>query len=60
MKTIYSTTYDEPFGYRSVIFISLLQSKGYTNLINVAGGFEAIQENGTIKTTEYVCPTTLL
>lgn len=47
-------------GYRSVIFISLLQSKGYTNLINVAGGFEAIQEDGTIKTTEYVCPTTLL
>ena len=47
-------------GYRSVIFISLLHSKGYKNLINVAGGFKAIEETGEFKLTEYVCPTTML
>ncbi|PCJ24067.1 MAG: MBL fold metallo-hydrolase [Flavobacteriales bacterium] len=47
-------------GYRSVIAISILQSKGYFNLTNVEGGFEKIKEYETIQTTEYVCPTTML
>lgn len=47
-------------GYRSVIFISLLHAKGYRNLINVEGGFKAIQDAEAFKLTEYVCPTTLL
>jgi hydroxyacylglutathione hydrolase len=47
-------------GYRSVVFISILQARGYRNLINVKGGFNAIKESGKFKTTDYVCPTTLL
>ncbi len=45
-------------GYRSVIAISLLKKNGYTNLIDVAGGFAALSETAIPKTT-YVCPTTL-
>ncbi|GAA4272875.1 MBL fold metallo-hydrolase [Aquimarina gracilis] len=45
-------------GYRSVIAASILKSRGIHNLIDVAGGFAAIKEVG-IKTTDYVCPTTL-
>lgn len=47
-------------GYRSMIFTSILRSKGYKNLIDVDGGFGAIKESGKFEVTEYVCPTTLL
>lgn len=47
-------------GYRSMIFISILQARGYRNLIDVAGGFKAIKDLDKFKITEYVCPTTLL
>jgi hydroxyacylglutathione hydrolase len=47
-------------GYRSMIFASVLRARGYDNLIDVKGGFKAIKENGNIKVTDYVCPTTLL
>jgi hydroxyacylglutathione hydrolase len=47
-------------GYRSLIFISILQARGYRNLVDVAGGFKAMQESGKYKTTDFVCPTTLL
>ena len=46
-------------GYRSMIFISILRARGYENLMDVAGGFNAIKANTKIKTTDYVCPTTL-
>jgi len=45
-------------GYRSVIAASILKSRGIHNLIDVAGGFNAIKETG-INTTDYVCPSTL-
>ncbi len=45
-------------GYRSVIAASILKSRGIHNLIDVAGGFKDIKEVG-IKTTDYVCPSTL-
>ncbi|TYP74242.1 MBL fold metallo-hydrolase [Aquimarina intermedia] len=45
-------------GYRSVIAASILKSRGIHNLIDVAGGFNAIKEAG-VETTEYVCPSTL-
>ncbi len=32
-------------GYRSMAFISLLRSQGYTNLIDVNGGFKAIEKS---------------
>lgn len=47
-------------GYRSLIFISILQSRGYRNLVDVAGGFKAMQDTGKFKMTDYVCPTTML
>ncbi|AUC80537.1 MBL fold metallo-hydrolase [Nonlabens sp. MB-3u-79] len=45
-------------GYRSMIAASILKSRGVHNLIDVKGGFKAIKETG-IKTTDYVCPSTL-
>ncbi len=47
-------------GYRSMIFTSILRARGYTNLVDVEGGFKAIKENGHFRLTEYVCPTTML
>lgn len=47
-------------GYRSMIFASILHQKGYRNLINVEGGFDAIKTSGNFELTEYVCPTTML
>lgn len=41
-------------GYRSVIAISLLKQRGFTNLIDIAGGFGAIKKAG-IPTTDFVC-----
>ena len=47
-------------GYRSMIAISILKSRGFHNLVDVAGGFTAIKLNEKLPITEYVCPTTLL
>jgi hydroxyacylglutathione hydrolase len=46
-------------GYRSMIFASILRARGYNNLIDVAGGFNAIKDEGVIKVTDYVCPSTM-
>ena len=45
-------------GYRSMIAASILKSRGIHNLIDVMGGFKAINEAG-IPVSEYVCPSTL-
>ncbi|PIB32679.1 MBL fold metallo-hydrolase [Maribacter sp. 4G9] len=45
-------------GYRSMIAASILKSRGIHNLIDVKGGFKAINEAG-IPVSEYVCPSTL-
>lgn len=47
-------------GYRSMIAASILKARGFDNLVDVVGGFKAIEENGSVKMTDYVCPTTLL
>jgi hydroxyacylglutathione hydrolase len=47
-------------GYRSVIFISILNSRGFKNLINIEGGMNAIKQNDRMVVSEYVCPTTML
>lgn len=47
-------------GYRSMIFISTLRARGFTNLIDINGGFKAIKDSGLFKLTNYVCPSTLL
>ena len=41
-------------GYRSVIAASILQSRGFTHLIDVEGGFAAIQKTG-VETTGVTC-----
>ena len=45
-------------GYRSVIASSILKARGYHNVINIEGGFEALQKTALDK-TDYVCPTEL-
>ncbi|TNE77186.1 MAG: MBL fold metallo-hydrolase [Bacteroidetes bacterium] len=45
-------------GYRSVIAISLLMQNGYTNLVDIDGGFAALKKTN-IPRTAYVCPSTL-
>lgn len=47
-------------GYRSMIFISILRSRGYNNLIDVKGGISEIKKSGKFSITDYVCPTTML
>lgn len=45
-------------GYRSVIFASILKSRGFDKVVDVAGGYKAISETAVPKTA-YVCPSTL-
>jgi hydroxyacylglutathione hydrolase len=47
-------------GYRSMIFISILQARGFRNLVNVKGGYNALRESGHFSLSEYACPTTML
>ncbi|WP_162343629.1 MBL fold metallo-hydrolase [Cyclobacterium salsum] len=47
-------------GYRSMIFNSVLRARGYDNLVDIQGGFDAIKASGKFEVSEYVCPTTLL
>lgn len=55
---------EEPFyihcagGYRSMIAASILKSRGYHNMIDIAGGFGAIAKT-SIPVTDYVCPSKL-
>ncbi len=46
-------------GYRSMIYNSILRARGFHKLVDVKGGFKAIKESGAIKTTDFVCPSTL-
>jgi len=45
-------------GYRSLVAVSILKSRGYHNLVDVAGGFSAMKNTGIAKTA-YVCPSTI-
>lgn len=46
-------------GYRSMIAASILKQRGWTNFVDVRGGFKAIKETA-VPVTAYVEPTTLL
>lgn len=46
-------------GYRSMIYTSILKSRGYENLINVESGYKTIIADEAVKHTEYICPSTL-
>ena len=41
-------------GYRSVIAISILKNYGYTRLLNVEGGIQAIKATGRVPMTDFV------
>lgn len=45
-------------GYRSTISASILQSRGFNNLVNIVEGFDGLKETN-IQKSEFVCPTTL-
>jgi hydroxyacylglutathione hydrolase len=45
-------------GYRSMIAASILKARGWENLMDVQGGFQAIAAT-EVPRTEFVCPTTL-
>ena len=47
-------------GYRSMIFASILKSRGVHNIVDVRGGFGAIKNAGLQEVTAYVCPSTML
>jgi glyoxylase-like metal-dependent hydrolase (beta-lactamase superfamily II)/rhodanese-related sulfurtransferase len=46
-------------GYRSMIFNSMLRARGFTNLVDVQGGFKAMKDSGRFKISAYVCPSTM-
>jgi hydroxyacylglutathione hydrolase len=46
-------------GYRSMTAASILKSRGFENIIDVKGGFKAIQGSGKFELTDYVCPSIL-
>jgi len=43
-------------GYRSMIFSSILKSRGVHNIVDIQGGFGAIKNQEGIEVTNYVCP----
>lgn len=45
-------------GYRSMIAASIFKARGFHQIVDISGGFKAIQET-EIPTTDYVCPSTL-
>lgn len=47
-------------GYRSLIACTILRQKGFKNMVNVLGGFNAVKESGLVPVTDYVCPSTFL
>ncbi len=40
-------------GYRSMIAVSILKSRGYDKLVNIKGGFKALEELGELPLTEF-------
>ncbi len=47
-------------GYRSMIFISLLRKSGYSNLVDLAGGFKALKALNKLPLSEYQTQSTEL
>lgn len=47
-------------GYRSMAYVSILQSKGFHNLINCSTGFKGLKETGAFPISEFVGQNTQL
>lgn len=46
-------------GYRSMIMASILKARGFEHIIDINGGWKAIEANEQLPKTEYVCPSSL-
>lgn len=46
-------------GYRSMTFASILKARGFDNIADIKGGFNAIKESNKMKITEYACPSSV-
>jgi hydroxyacylglutathione hydrolase len=46
-------------GYRSMIAASIMKANGFTNLVDVKGGYNAITETN-LPRTSFICPSTLV
>jgi rhodanese-related sulfurtransferase len=44
-------------GYRSMIAASILKSRGFSNIVDIKGGFKVIKDSLKFEITDYVCPT---
>lgn len=40
-------------GYRSMVFASILKSRGFEHVVDVQGGFKAIKDSGVVAVTHY-------
>lgn len=47
-------------GYRSMMAASIMYKHGYTNLVDVLGGYNAISKDSSLDHTDFVCPTSML
>ncbi|KUF37914.1 MBL fold metallo-hydrolase [Myroides marinus] len=47
-------------GYRSMMAASIMYKHGYTNLVDVLGGYNAISKESSLDHTDFVCPTSML
>lgn len=46
-------------GYRSMIFSSILRARGFEHLIDINGGWKAIEAQANIAKTDFACPSTI-
>lgn len=47
-------------GYRSMMAASIFYKHGFTNLVDVIGGYNAISKESALDHTDFVCPTSML
>lgn len=46
-------------GYRSMVFASILRARGFEHLIDIKGGWKAIEAEANIAKTDFACPTSI-
>lgn len=46
-------------GYRSMVFASILRARGFEHLIDIKGGWKAIEAQANIAKTDFACPTSI-
>lgn len=46
-------------GYRSMVFASILRARGFEHLVDIKGGWKAIEAEAHIAKTDFACPTSI-